>query len=344
MNVKLGQISANNYLKDEYVELIQTVGYEKLYDKEGNLLQDLKLDLQEYRDRIQTFKSERLQYHQFKMKQELEKEINFFSNELPSSFLLQGDGPPELDIPPGGGGTPPDENCSVYAYVCEKTKAYNAEYTTHTTRVRVYPNNNTVQYPSVKIFSELKWDIMPRNRLIDAMAVSFEEIFKAYDSSIKGKVVSDYSYSYLERYNNITLKDINYNDKKTEYFNINSVNIEKSTNGVIFNANLLPYNDMDSYYQEGLYLIKEKRTFYNLKISLEVDLHFKNYNSIKDSSLSSADIMAEYVHFWEELHIKPSFNIGFGFKSGGFGLNFEPIFTLKHDNPRRNYFQFLFLR
>lgn len=252
MNVKLGQISANNYLKDEYVELIQTVGYEKLYDKEGNLLQDLKLDLQEYRDRIQTFKSERLQYHQFKMKKELEKEINFFSNKLPGSFLLQGDGPPELDIPPGGGGTPPDENCSVYAYVCEKTKAYNAEYTTHTTRVRVYPNNNTVQYPSVKIFSELKWDIMPKNRMVDVMAVTFDDtFFTPVLNTIRGKIVSDYSYTYLEKVNNVIIKDIKNNGKTTpEYFNHNSVNLEYVTNGIIFNPNLAPYRDININYED----------------------------------------------------------------------------------------------
>ena len=351
ISLRTAKISAQTISneKKSYMEQTHTLGFEKFYDEEGNLLQETVLDTKEYQSRVQTFNIEK-NHHENSIKlqniqtiNKMKKDFstrNFVLNIEPQNNHIRGDGPPEFeDPPPGGGGTPPpDGGCSVYSYLCEKNEAYTVEYSTHTTRIKVYLNNISPQNPSIKVKSELKWDIMPNNRMVDVMSVSYDgNQFDPLFDSINARIEADYFYFeyYIgqeepEAYEGRTMPEIFYFGNKFKWEN----------NGIIFNANISSYENI-YFKDEFCTLIK---TFSNLTICVEFNLIKKNGPSIKDSSLNSTILQAQYVHFWQQLNLNPSLNLGIGITGPSLGISINPSLYPKHDNPRTNSFQFLFYR
>jgi|SRR5690554_3277651 len=331
-----GKISAITYPEnqdEDFIEITQTLGYEKFYDEKGNLLQETSLNLKEYNKRVQNFNKEKLQYQLSSDMQDTQVTIN-------------GDGPPEFEGPPPGWGTePPEGSCSVYSSMCEDFDAFDAEYTTHTTRVKIYPKNSSPQ-PSVKINNELTWDIVPNYRMIDIMTVTYNEnYFEPVAESVKGRVVGDYHYRYYSR-TYWFVEEEEYDSQVTHNYNANDICFQIQMEGIMFNVDLRNYKDTYIQFGNGITEFTSYRiTFEKINITLDFDLVTLDGSSLKDNdNILEAYFMGQYHHFWEMLKINPDYNLGIMIGGSRSGLFINDGIHPHYDGPRHNNVTFPFHR
>ena len=342
-------ISATTDREDSYT-YIKELNFERLYDEEGNLISEQILDNVEYSNRVEALQNARNSRAQSRMNSNAVSNnafVNTDSDTDKENIITEEEysilsNPPALEPIDDGGGGSSSDYCHVNSEICEEELVYDAEYTTHKTVVKVYPNNISPYEPTIQVDSTLTWDIMPTYRMVDVMSVSYDGgKFDVYDDSIEAEMSADKYYYRYHLYEDTT----EYNDNITTSFNINDTEIEAFSDGVIFNADISEFSDtnyQDEWY--GVTYIHLIEEYSNLTINLSFDLILKEDDSINDTSLNSTRLQAEYVHFWESISLNPSFNAGISFSGPSAGISIDAEKHTNHDGARTNYFQFLFDR
>ncbi len=348
-------ISATTDQEDSYT-YIKELNFERLYDKDGNLISEQILDNVEYSNRVEALQNARNSRAQSRMNSNAVTNnafVNTDSDTVEENIITEEEysilsNPPALEPIDDGGGGSSSDYCHVNSEICEEELVYDAEYTTHKTVVKVYPNNISPYEPTIQVDSTLTWDIMPTYRMVDIMSVSYDGgKFDVLDSSIQAEMSADrYFYRYIPMVGTTEFNERT--EPKTYDIHSNEMNATGFTNGVIFNVDVSQYNDSNireyngPRYSLSLHEIEE---YTNLTIEMSLDLILKDHaSSIRESALNTTRIQTEYVHFWEELELGVSGALGIGFSGPSLGITIDSELYEKHDNPRTNNFQFLFDR
>ncbi len=216
-------ISGQN-TESEPLILTNVQHFERLYDDQGNITSEQILDEDLYNERVSNERAART----------IERiKENFSRNVMPNQnssiydiinnsdddtindslgYITTNDIALEPD--PGSGGSYDPDYCtnsntqnpddddllvsSEYSLTCMEQTFDDSEYTTHTTKMKVYFDVD----PAVTINTKLTWDIMPQYRMTDIMAITYEEhVFNLDLDSISAQMSAHQYYYRYERNN-----------------------------------------------------------------------------------------------------------------------------------------------
>jgi len=313
--------------KEETIEKISIDYLEIISDSKGKVTQKNHLSKEDYQKKVK----------EHKIKEEKVKDLTYEAEIVQSSmdvavFMLDG----------SGSGSSSEIYCSVFSSLCDGEDVYNADYTIHTTVVKVYPNRTAPISSSIVIDDVLEWETTPTYRMRDLMSISWDgDDFSEKFSTIESKIEADYTY--IDRSGFLCLnKNSSSHSRTPAYFNPDDDGsyYKLQDNGIIFQPNLGEYHDEDPV--DPWAACVDEKVYTNIKISTHVELIIDNANSIYQSSLTNTSIKTEYIHFWEQLSFDISANAGISLTGPSAGISLTPSITTHHDGRRTNYLQFLF--
>jgi len=333
----------------------EVVHYERIYSESGELKEETILDKATYEKRVKEKKSEinknkdmsfvadrvpehSAAYKKFKVEEELEA---LSAKSLTTASTLAYASTDSSLMTTSMSTTSTSDECRYFERECLFDEVTNKEYTTHTTSMILRPNDHFGGH-SVSLETNLHWDIMPKNRMTDVIALSWDHGDKVFAdiSTLRVDMSVDYEYYYKSgkifhddhtRYSYEKSKSFKYTDHMDRF--------QKSEYGVIFNPDLSAYEDYHKYWQNffTMYEELEMKTYTDLDITLKVDLVTDNGNSLLNNAIYDFRAVGEYVHLWEQISDIPYFNIDINPASKYYRrLRFDTSEYSDYDGFRRN--------